>query len=542
MFLALAGVFSACAENDDFGKDNKGKDRPVIAVEKVTLSDHVAAFKLTASDEASMFAYAVYTKDAEAPSAYDIMVGEASDAAQAETFFTADGKTKTITLNGLASGVSLKVYAAAMNETGFLSTVETLDLTTPDTEAPKIAGATVDGTTAILTFNENIKLGSGTATVQYVKWGLGQITDPVAIPAENITVEGTKASIVCPAVGAGAGYIVSYTAGLFEDLAGNKCAALQSGWDNNAEDYYNLGWDSENVEFSIKATGFEKFDSSKKYVAGSTITYVSDIDIYDSGADRTVVVLYDELSGVNRLYAEYSIADDHRTVTIVLPKDPNGLFDIEIGEGTFYDEYGNYNASYSPEYMNYYQFPINISSDVFSVNYTSPSSAMSSKKSTPFSLSVTYLDAKYVVVMANWFNIVSGSYSLPLLLGTVDYDTRTITFDGTHMSTQGSLYSSPAFGGGFYYMSQDKTLQSMFIGSGSNYQQPITIKFDENGDLTEISQCGWFIYDLSSNSIYGVYDMMTSGTLTKVAASSRTSVSELPSLVKAVTPDFSIKL
>lgn len=523
LILALAGGISACADKEEYGKDNVGKTRPTVELEQVSVSDHSVSFKLTASDESSIFAYAVYTEDATAPTAYEIVCGEASGADESESFdVETGGNTQTITLDELDALTDITVYASAISATGFLSEVKTISLSTPDTEAPVLTKMSPTGSTVTLTYSENIKLGSGTATCRNIKWGTEVITDPVAIPEENITVSGKVATIVCPKPGAGAGYIVSYTEGLFEDASGNKVAAITSRFNNETNKYVNIGWDDDNVSFSLKAAGFEAFDLKKDYgAAGATITYISDIDLYDNYQDRTVVILYDEVSGVSREYAEYSIGEDKRTVTFVLPRAPKALFDVEVAAGTFYDEYGNENADYSPKYISYYHFPVNISQDVFNVNFTDP---LSKTAGEPFALTVQYYDAKYVVAFANWFNIVDRGYALPYLLGTVDYDTRTITFSGLQLDSDTyEIYSKSAFGSAFYYYDADKTQIAYFMGGG-NGGKPITVTFDENGDLQTISQCGWYIFDANTWKGLGWGDILVSGTLSKVASTDGASI------------------
>ncbi len=515
LILALAGGISACADKEEYGKDNVGKTRPTVELEQVSVEDHSVSFKLTASDESAIFAYAVYTGEATAPTAYEIVCGEASGADGSESFdVKTGGNTQTITLDALDALTDVTVYASAISATGFLSEVKTLLISTPDTEAPELTGVDHSGSTVTLTYSEDIELGSGTATCRNIKWGTVAETDPVAISEDNITISGNVATIVCPKPGAGAGYIVSYTEGLFQDASGNKVAAVTSGYSSQAQDYVGIGWDDENEAFALKASGFEEFDLEKDYgAAGATITYVSDIDLYDNGQDRAVVILYDEVNGISREYAEYSIGEDKRSVTFVLPRAPKAFFDVEIAAGAFYDEYGNENADYSPEDLGYYHFPVNISSDVFSVNYTNPSSGEAGE---PFALTVQYFDAKYVVAFANWFNIEDKGYALPYLLGTVDYDTRTITFNGLMLNPKTyEIYSGSAFGISFYYWDEEGTQIAKFLGGGYG-SAPITVTFDENGDLQTISQCGWYVLDAATGKGLGYGAVLSSGTLSKV--------------------------
>lgn len=523
MILALAGGISACSDKEEYGKDNVGKTRPTVELEQVSAEDHSVSFKLTASDESAIFAYAVYTGDATAPTAYEIVCGEASGADDSESFdVETGGNTQTITLEDLDALTDVTVYASAISATGFLSEVKTLLISTPDTEAPYLTAVDYSGSTVTLTYNEDIELGSGTATCRNIKWGAGVVTDPVIITEDDITISGNVATIVCPEPGAGAGYIVSYTEGLFQDASGNKVAAITSGYNSKTQKYVGIGWDDENEAFALNASGFEEFDLEKDYgAAGATITYVSDIDLYDNGQDRAVVILYDEVTGVSREYAEYSIGEDKRTVTFVLPRAPKGLFDVEVAAGTFYDEYGNENVDYSPESIGYYHFPVNISPDVFAVNYTNP---FNSEAGEPFALTVQYFDSKYVVAFANWFNIEEKGYALPYLLGTVDYDTRTITFSGLMLNPKTyEIYSASAFGVSFYYWDEEGTQVASFLGGG-NGSAPITVTFDENGDLQTISQCGWYVRDAETGKGLGYGAVLLSGTLSKVESTDGASI------------------
>ena len=90
------------------------------------------------------------------------------------------------------------------------------------------------------------------------------------------------------------------------------------------------------------------------------------------------------------------------------------------------------------------------------------------------------------------------------LVGTVNYAESTITFDGRWLYN-GSLYSQSAFGIGYYTLSSGEML--VFF-SGDSGSEPITVNFDENGYLTQISNIEYGVY---GDSYLGAYSYCPAG-------------------------------
>ena len=90
-----------------------------------------------------------------------------------------------------------------------------------------------------------------------------------------------------------------------------------------------------------------------------------------------------------------------------------------------------------------------------------------------------------------------------MLVGSVNYDTHEIVFDGRHY-VQGSVYSG-AFGELFYYYDQAKTMALTFMGGGEEGLDPVVMKFDENGYVTSISTCGYVVVSMESGEMLGIF-------------------------------------
>lgn len=127
------------------------------------------------------------------------------------------------------------------------------------------------------------------------------------------------------------------------------------------------------------------------------------------------------------------------------------------------------------------------------------------------------LTEEYVIMQANWFNYYPAGYVLmPYLLGTIDYKSQTITFDGTYCNGNLEIAGNSAFGSAFYYFNQARTMFLVFWGGGNSGQEPVIVEYDDNGYLTTISYCDYTIHDAGTGAPLAVYDALTDGTLTYV--------------------------
>ena len=511
-FLAAALMFSACEPEQGLSQQNKDKEKPTVSLVLNAANDVTLSFDVVASENAAQYAYAVYPgSDNEVPSAYDILL--------LETFAAADGayntklgedasSTASVTLDcsGFAAE-TYQIFAAAITETGLIGEVAVLDVTMNDTEVPVLAGAAVDANVLTLQYNEAVVRGTGKAYVTIIAWGVGQyyMMDEV-IAAENITVENNVVTIVCPEAGNGAGYIVSFEEGLVKDLSGNKCTAVKSGLDSNYQ-YVGLGWDTDFVPITITESCFvEPAENTNWGAEDANLVFVLPTEVMiNTAVSQPITVIYDEAEGVSQLYAEWTLGEDFKTVTVYLPKMPTGEFDVAIAEGAFYDIWGNPTSAFEPAALRYSNFlNVQIQTGYYAVDYVWDTEA--GQEASQFLALLEQVDNSTVLLSADWFELMGGQkLALPTqLVGTVNYAESTITFDGRWLYN-GQLYSQSAFGIGYYTLSSGEML--VFF-SGDSGNEPITVKFDENGYLTEISNIEYGVY---GDTYLGAYSYCPEG-------------------------------
>ena len=511
-FLAAALMFNACEQEQGLSQQNKDKQKPTVSLVLNEANDVTLSFDVVASENAAQYAYAVFPgSDNEVPSAYDILLTE-TFAAAAEAFNTKIGEgasaTASVTLDcsGFAAE-TYQIFAAAITETGLIGEVAVLDVTMNDTEIPVLAGAAVDANVLTLQFNEAVVRGSGKAYVTIIAWGVGQyyMMDEV-IAGENITVENNVVTIVCPEAGNGAGYIVSFEEGLVKDLSGNKCTAVKSGLDANYQ-YVGLGWDTDFVHIPITESCFvEPAENVNWGAEDANLVFVLPTEVMiNTAVSQPITVIYDEAEGVSQLYAEWTLGEDFKTVTVYLPKMPTGKFDVAIAEGAFYDIWGNPTSAFEPAELRYSNFlNVQIQTGYYAVDYVWDTEA--GQEASQFLALLEQVDNSTVLLSADWFELMGGQkLALPTqLVGTVNYAESTITFDGRWLYN-GSLYSQSAFGIGYYTLSSGEML--VFF-SGDSGNDPITVNFDENGYLTQISNIEYGVY---GDSYLGAYSYCPAG-------------------------------
>lgn len=506
-FLAAALLLSACEKGDGLSQQNKDKERPYVTISQKVADDVTLTFDLTASEDAAHYAYAVFKgSDNEAPAAYDILVGETLGE-DGGSFSVVDGEDKvytttvTVDCSGFPSE-TYQIFAAAITDTGLLSNVVALDVTMNDTLIPQPAGAQTDGNSITLAFDEIVRRGTGKATVSVIAWGIGQYyIKNQLIEEEYITVEANTVTIVCPEAGAGAGYILSFEEGLVTDLAGNPCEACMSGLDQNG-DYINLGWDTEWVNFNISENSFETPAEDTDWAAeDASLTFKLPVEVFETGLANPVQVMYTEDEGSYQLNAEYVLAEDARTVTVYLPKMPTGTFDVYVAQGAFSDMWGNINNEFNPQKHRYTNYLTAVVGGNYLVDYL-----YADEEGNPvlgqFPLNVELADRTTAVIAADWFNYVSTVYGMsgyiadPVLVGTVNYAQKTITFNGD-LIMEGKIYSG-AFGSGFYYYDEAQTSMVVFWGGGETGNDPVVLTFNDEGYIETMSYCDYTVHDATS--------------------------------------------
>ena len=512
--LCMALVMGACTKGDGLSDQNAGKTKPTVALTQNVATDYALEFTMEVSQNASQYAYAVMTgHDNSVPTPISILTNEVVGAQTGETFNMKgeveleDKKVVTLDCSGFkAPSDKYQVFAVAITADGLAGDVVTLDVTMNDKTAPAPMSFGAEGNVAQVQWAEAVKLGTGKAYVSVLAFGVMKYAvQNQEIAAENITVEGNILTIVCPEAPAGAGYVVSIDAGIVTDLSGNPSPAIKSAYASGK--YQNIGWTTPNVDIPITAASFVEPAEDVDWTAeGANLVFKLPTQVMDAGLTNPIKVVYDESEGVSYLNAEYTLAEDAQTVTVFLPRTPTGYCDVIIAEGAFFDVRDNQTTGFEPSeyrYSNFMDAPVVGGNMTISYIYpdnegNAVTSAMNAK--------LNVMDRNTVILQADWFEAFGG-WGNPMLYGTVDYDTHTITYDGTFYS-DGSLYKS-AFGEYFYYYDQAKTMMLQFLGGGEDGMGNVTMKFDENGYVTSMSSCAYVVVSATDGSMLGIYGMTT---------------------------------
>lgn len=493
IFACLLMLAVSCSKESELSKANAGKERPVVTIEQNNVTNYYLTFTVSTGFPASQFGYVVMpSTSTQAPVAQDIVMDQIGTALQSGVFNTVD-KTKVKVEFDCEPDANYIVYAAAITDEGVLSEVASCPIHVTDTEIPSIVAARVEGNVLTLTFSEKILLSQeGSATIQYIKFGEGVVTSPENLPLEYISVEDNVATFNCPRPGNGAGYVVSYSYGLFTDVNGNKAYGVVSSFDIDTEQGKNLFWAESPVDFTVDDSYFKMVEDPAAWKQdGAAIEITFPFDVYaNPNLDKAVSVVYAESDKKEYAYAEFTI-ENKRVMKVVLPRSPKAAFDVHIDRGAIFDTWGNLNAEYEVPSSGFKY----TSFDVILGTYSVPSSAGA------FNMTFTSEGGSVVNLESDWFNIgrdLFGSTDpvMPVLRGTIDYAKMTITFDG-QWYYRGALQTEPVFGNALYYADAAQSQFLVFWGSGTSGVEPIVVSIAEDGTLVSITE---FEYALHTTS------------------------------------------
>lgn len=238
-----------------------------------------------------------------------------------------------------------------------------------------------------------------------------------------------------------------------------------------------------------------------------------DVTVYD--------VITDNVTDAAQLEVfTYADAPSHDISLVVAPETTYYIFTCAITSTGLLSEAKYEAVTTDPE--------VRIQTGDYTVSYSAAEGAVNPMTGQSFDFSLAglqYPDGSVAyVIMANWFNIAPAGYTVdPMLVGTADPVTRTITFDGTFggfTETGGfSIYQGQnAFGMGFMYYDQAQTQLLAFWSGGDSGTDPIIVGYDENGFLTTISYCDFTIHDAATGMGLAVFDSLNNGAFTYIPA------------------------
>lgn len=544
--LCMALVMGACTKGDGLSDQNAGKTKPTVALTQNVATDYALEFTMEVSQNASQYAYAVMTgHDNSVPTPISILTNEVVGAQTGETFNMKgeveleDKKVVTLDCSGFkAPSDKYQVFAVAITADGLAGDVVTLDVTMNDKTAPAPMAFGAEGNVAQVQWAEAVKLGTGKAYVSVLAFGaMAYAVQNQEIAAENITVEGNILTIVCPEAPAGAGYIVSIDAGIVTDLSGNPSPAIKSAYSGGK--YQNIGWTTPNVEIPITAASFKTPAEDVNWAAeDANLVFTLPTEVMvNTAVKNPISVIYNEAEGVSQLFAEWTLAEDNKTVTVYLPKMPTGEFDVVVKANAFFDVWNNKTSAFEPATLRYSNFLVELKPGYYMVDYAWDT--QEGTETSKFLALFEQLDGQTVLMSADWFELMGGKkLALPTqMVGVVDYSTSTVVFDGRWLYN-GKLYSSPAFGMQFYNYDEAGTQGLVFFGGGTG-ADPIVVKFNADGYFTEISLCEYGVYDLVNNKYLGSYSYCPEGSKVTFLQAAAGAVPQMTSNAKA--PVSSIK-
>lgn len=134
LVLAAAAVCSCDEGISTPNTDNKGKEKPTVAVELKDNSDVDFTISLTPSADVQNYAYVIYSADsyeyAAIPSAYDIVTKSVSGTYAAASIIKGDETSKDIELKCILKDY-YQICVAAISKDGLLSEVDTMTVHIP---------------------------------------------------------------------------------------------------------------------------------------------------------------------------------------------------------------------------------------------------------------------------------------------------------------------------------------------------------------------------------------------------------------------------
>ena len=357
---------------------------PTITV--TNLGETTITAKIDAPEGTGFFSYAVIAgKAAQLDSASLFKLGYKSKAVVygtvdykvAQSFEVVAGTAE----KPLTRDADYTIYAVASSEQGYIGQVVSKTVHTPDTDLPKIGGATYNGNVMTLKFSEKVTYDeTKPVTAKYYAVNLialngdktalasdglqGDAKAVVALAADGKSADVTVTLADGKPLPAGAYYAVNYPAGAFKDNAGNAIAGLQSGPVVNKGAIALAGAMG---RIATKSFDLVDDDEEAETVAPSvtyfTYSFPEDVTYFDAtktpGATMTVVKSTASVSA-EAVYTlgygtDWGYVSAYGLILVQYPAaiDIVGGNDlvISIAAGSFQDIYGNTNAELTHEYL-----------------------------------------------------------------------------------------------------------------------------------------------------------------------------------------------
>lgn len=353
--MVLAGLTS-CTSFDDPTTENYGA-APGIDVQIIagTPSDSAFTIKITPAAGAAYYAFAIDQSDvAEQLDSATLYKGGYGNT----VLKVADQPSLTIPITTAAPNTTYQVYAVAGSDKGIVGSIVVKSIKTTDGKRP-VPGRFAQGPEqkAIqIAFSEAIARGDGAVTGKYYKeWDW---ENPVDVAADEIDVQiqGNVIQLTAPNTPDGAYVLFSWAEGAFVDSKGNKCAAFNTTYNEEKDDFDGYWVQNKQVAFEIA-------DSYVTPVSGTpigdwqefrgTVTFPNAIfrnDVTVEKGDVQVSYINGNRNVTYNLTAEQWAVEGNK-LTFALPVEPaiGDMIVFTIAEGAVADVYGNPNTEYVSE-------------------------------------------------------------------------------------------------------------------------------------------------------------------------------------------------
>ena len=279
------------------------------------------------------------------------------------------------------------IYAVASSEQGYIGQVVSKTVHTPDTDLPKIGGATYNGNVMTLKFSEKVTYDeTKPVTAKYYAVNLialngdktalasdglqGDAKAVVALAADGKSADVTVTLTDGKPLPAGAYYAVSYPAGAFKDNAGNTIAGLQSGPVVNKGAIALAGAMG---RIATKSFDLVDDDAEAETVAPSktsfTYTIPEGVTLFNKTASAAASMTVVKTTAAVSSEAVYTLAYGTEwglaSATKVILFYPAAIdiiggndLTITIGAGSLVDIYGNTNAELTHDYLYSYGYTV----------------------------------------------------------------------------------------------------------------------------------------------------------------------------------------
>lgn len=352
----LIGLFIVgCTTWEDYSSESYG-DGPAVDVVISSIRDSSFIVNVSPGSNAKYYAYWIVQSNTEIQdvSAQNILKTAYSTGTK-KSMDVADAPSATVTFNALPYTV-YQIYAVASSDKGVVGEITHQTVTTTDGVAPIVddygQSQSTPQTISVL-FNKSVIRGAGAVSITYIKRYDLQNQETVVLDDEYIDISDDVVDFEVPDPVPGVYFTISWEAGAFTDVVGNKTPAFNSGLNASGQFFGISGriptapFDVNNSNVVVESPFFsdwQNFEAELQF----------DFNIYPntsatSGAVKMVYSTAEKQVIVNVAPSDWTVSG--KSMKIKLPEAPQLMDSVRfiLSGSVFYDVYGNPNGSFSPE-------------------------------------------------------------------------------------------------------------------------------------------------------------------------------------------------